>query len=879
MSDLHPNPPRLDPVAAGTEDCGCCAGVERDTPRAIDNRTGLSAITYRLGTYADFRSSLHAGLTSIDLPALLALRTRDDDDFTIGVLDAVACAADVLTFYQERIANESYLRTARERLSLQEMGRLIGYRLRPGIAAETRLAFTVETPPSPPVAMKPEPGMFVTGVPAEITIDAGLGVRSIPAPGQLPQVFETDAPVTARPAWNAMQPWLNETAHPGTGSTYTYLAGVTTNLRVGDGLLFVGAAYFDNHTVNQWDFRILDRVTPDPANDRTFVRWQRPLGSLMPPQHAAAEPQAFALRQRAAVFGHNAPAPILLRTANAANVAADDSPLAPFVEHPSTIAIAAATIAVPAASSLDLDAVYSTITSGSFVVLAKGAFNYPSEPAPTGTYVELYVVTTVTEISRQDFGLAAKVTRLGLDGANFDQFAKAIRGTTVFAHSDPLQFATYPVDDAIDGDTIPLGVGADGLLAGRRLLVRGVRERDGVAVVHPAVLVVAHAVDAARCRLEIAPPLPDALVRSTVVVHGNVALASHGESVAQILGAGNSAAAFQRFELKHLPLTYRSAATELGAASALTVRVDDIAWHERDTLFGAAPCDRLFTVAIDEQGRTFVQFGDGRRGARLPSGVNNVRAAYRKGLGAAGNVGAESLTQLTTRPLGLKGVSNPIAAEGGTDPENADQARRTMPLMTRTLGRAVSVLDYEDFARAFAGVAKARADVLQLRSGPTVVITIAGPDGDAIPPDSPIWINLQAALASSGDPYVAVRLLTHQASDFRIGLKVKRDPDYESKPLLAAVGVALRTHFGFDARELGQPVQQSDVIAVAQGVPGVVAVDLDLLYGGTRPSSQTVPSRQTRLLANRMTVQNGQPRPAELLTLAAGPLDRLEEMP
>jgi hypothetical protein len=108
---------------------------------------------------------------------------------------------------------------------------------------------------------------------------------------------------------------------------------------------------------------------------------------------------------------------------------------------------------------------------------------------------------------------------------------------------------------------------------------------------------------------------------------------------------------------------------------------------------------------------------------------------------------------------------------------------------------------------------------------------------------------------------------------------VKRDPDYEAKPLLAAVDSALRTHFGFDARDLGQPVQQSDVIAVAQGVPGVVAVDLDLLYGGTRPPSQTVPSRQTRLLANRMTVESGQPRPDELLTLAAGPLDRLEEMP
>ena len=364
-----------------------------------------------------------------------------------------------------------------------------------------------------------------------------------------------------------------------------------------------------------------------------------------------------------------------------------------------------------------------------------------------------------------------------------------------------------------------------------------------------------------------------------MVVHANVAPASHGESVAQILGAGNAATPFQRFELKQLPLTFRAAATELGAASELTVRVDDIAWKVRDTLFGAGPRDRVFTLSSDEQGHTFVQFGDGVRGARLPSGVNNVRGRYRKGLGAGGNVAAESLTQLTTRPLGVKGVSNPRPAEGGTDPEEADQARQSMPLMTRTLGRAVSVLDYEDFARAYSGIAKARAQVLQLQTGPTVVITIAGPGGTAISPDSPIWINLGAALAASGDPYVAVRLLTYRASPFHIGLKFKRDQDYEARQVRGAVESALRVHFGFDARDLGQPVHQSDVIAVAQGVPGVVAVDLDLLYGGTQPISQTLPSRQTRLLANRMTVVGGEPSPDELLTLDSAALDHLEEMP
>jgi hypothetical protein len=68
------------------------------------------------------------------------------------------------------------------------------------------------------------------------------------------------------------------------------------------------------------------------------------------------------------------------------------------------------------------------------------------------------------------------------------------------------------------------------------------------------------------------------------------------------------------------------------------------------------------------------------------------------------------------------------------------------------------------------------------------------------------------------------------------------------------------------------------VISVVHSVPGVVAVDLDFLYGGTLPPSQVPKSRQVRLLASRMRVSGSIALPAELLTLHPGPLERLEEM-
>src|SRR6516164_374837 len=89
--------------------CGCCSGTSVLTPQGENNPPGLPAIAYRTGTWATFKESMLARLSSSDYPALAPLKTREDHDFTIALLDATAMMLDILTFYQERLANESYL--------------------------------------------------------------------------------------------------------------------------------------------------------------------------------------------------------------------------------------------------------------------------------------------------------------------------------------------------------------------------------------------------------------------------------------------------------------------------------------------------------------------------------------------------------------------------------------------------------------------------------------------------------------------------------------------------------------------------------------------------------------------------------------------------
>ena len=135
---------------SGTTDCGCCEGVTTETPLGKTNPPGQKAIGYRAGTWSTFRGTMLSRLSSSDYPALAPLTTRGNDDYTIALCDAVAMMADVLTFYQERIANENYLRTATQRNSIVQLADLIGYQPSPGVAASVSLAFTLQSAPGSP---------------------------------------------------------------------------------------------------------------------------------------------------------------------------------------------------------------------------------------------------------------------------------------------------------------------------------------------------------------------------------------------------------------------------------------------------------------------------------------------------------------------------------------------------------------------------------------------------------------------------------------------------------------------------------------------------------------------------------------------------------
>jgi predicted phage baseplate assembly protein len=367
--------------------------------------------------------------------------------------------------------------------------------------------------------------------------------------------------------------------------------------------------------------------------------------------------------------------------------------------------------------------------------------------------------------------------------------------------------------------------------------------------------------------------LTNAYLPSTVRINANLAPASAGDSKQmriqpEPLGSGDGSRSLQRFALRQGPLTYITAATPSGTASTLEIRVDGLLWQEAPRFTAPGPTERAYTVKLDENGSATVQFGDGVHGTRLPTGSGNVEARYRVGLGTAGNVKAEQISMLLTRPPGLKAVTNPVAASGGTNAEAGDEARRNAPLRVRTLDRIVSLRDFEDFAAAFTGIGKAQAVWLWDGEQRMVHLTVAGTDGAPLDPNAALYRNLLAAIDGARPPYQPLRV--SPCRDLRFGLTAGLwiAAGLRSRESSRRRRQCARNAFGFAARAFGQPVTGSEVLAALQGVAGVIGADLDRLIqvdsGLTVLTSNgpdgSIPARSARWQGNSL-------QPADLLLI------------
>jgi hypothetical protein len=852
-------------------------------PRKLENRPGLSHLDFRIGTYADIREAL---LRNLDKTAGLSQWThRGADDPGIALLEGAAILGDILTFYQERYANEAYLRTAEWRDSISNLVRLLGYRLSPGLGGAASFAFEVK-------------GDQLVTIPPNFPLKAEVEGLSKPAD------FETSEPAIA-------YPWLSkfnlyrrlQTPQITHDTTEFYIFApdqfpTPTELKANDRLLIgVGNSLTNPTRLTSPEIVIIDSVRVLHGRKlykiKGGLKWN---GNRF-------ELSAFKLGRSFHHFGSSGPRTITKAPA-ATTVTATTGPgtvagtttttttSTPITEYTHSffrsLTYATVTIASPYTTFLGtansikyvdprltqfefaLDGEVKDLSTGTRMIITLPLYQYSGSPP-----LDVTLVRTVNSIrsASQTYGLiTGKATVV-----TFDQQLNITEGGDYWITdirpmlfdevlSPPLQLRGGLEETSLASDNQLYLYGTDDQvqsLKNRRLVFvkpgaepfdRTVNEVQTLAPSNAArPLLRRVTLDSEVTLLDFPNEQP------VVTVYGNIVDATQGKTEKLVaLGNGDSRLVFQIFKLPKSPLTYlHSDSVTPPEVPQLQIYVNNRLWKQVASFFGRKPDEEIYIVREDPENTSWVQFGDGETGARLPSGVKNVTAVYRSGTGAFGALKEKTKIQAGAKLDRLDKIQMPRAASGGAQPEDGDNARAAAPGKIQSLDRLVSLEDFESEALGMAGVTKAAATwelvdgipqvtliVLMETGREETVVTLARTFASANSgrgpnrfPIIPILGKVQYVAVKATFGYDSTHLETEVTKEIQKALGIS-----SGKPNVADDPSGL---FSLRRRSFGQKEYATTIAGVIQQVEGVIWVevtDFDSLAVPTDPAAVSLPA-------------------------------------
>jgi Baseplate J-like protein len=668
------------------------------------NLPGLAAIAYRAGDFNDFRRALLTPLLPApgQPPLELSLNVwqsgvgADPTVPDMGVMMAEwwAYISDILTFYNERIANEDYLRTAVLPETPGQLVRLLGYRPRPAIGATGSIAALV----SPSLL----PGQTVT-------LPAGLQFQSKPTPGQSPQTFEL-----------AQQTMI----------------GRTDKVAAMPPAALVGRANGNNTVLVQGKVTTVSKGSP----------------LLLGTRDNSAAPTLI-----------NVNATPMVQTVTGAG----KQTMLQFAETPAAGLMAATARLTMPNQMMSLWTLRGTVVDGEVIQLAGLARQIRANDwlvLAAGMQYELAQVASVTDMLG-DAGTSGTATSVGT-GTGYTPIPVLHTQITLMNASAILTDGAKASESVLFG-MVEVGVlvdqppatwdGVSSELAavqpaqfapGNSFVPVMLQDSNGVGAAGSAEVAGDGGLGLNWPSAAGAPFSPG--MQPPINVFYNLLPVTRGKTIAnEIIGSGDGTITGQSFKLAKSPVTYLTVGSTY--ASTIKLRVNGQPWTEVSSFYGQPANAQVFVTREDAQQNTYVDFGDGINGARLPTGSNNVVATYRIEAGAD-SPPAGKLTVIAQSYPGLQSVVNPVPVSGGSDPDPASLLRQYAPQSVLTFGRAVSVYDYQALAAGAPGVTRAQAvwswNAANQQAGATVYV--AGEPGVATSvqtllnaaggPDRPVWV-------------------------------------------------------------------------------------------------------------------------------------------
>ncbi len=708
-------------------------------PKDIVNRPALSSIDYRIGTYSRMRAHMLELLNSSTV--LSAWTHRGADDPGIALLESAAIVGDILTHYQNLYANEAFLRTAGWRESVSELVQLLGYRPAPGVGGD---------------------GVFAVKVKGKnpVTIAKGFGFKAQLAGRDETAEFESTGKVTAYPHLSEFHlycpPDGAATIKAG-GNTLELLAvddavdlksRTAFKINKGDRILLVpGSDMFDMQhkpysTQNKAEILIVSEV--ETLLDRVIITFE---GALTVNRSVSVE--AYVIGRTFGHFGRNAQAKLNMYDGVSLNRDNTNFYRRIYSRHPGS-----AYYSSLSSLEMPLDREVDDLAIGNSLI-CQGVANFKIASGDgTKSKVSFTVVKRIREThvdSLQWANVEGTTTVVTLDEKpmfNDDiwfekemdirraQFHEVISPKLTlgaesswtdgaFNNGDLQFFGTYREVKALSGRDLLL-------VDSKNAIVQAVKVNDTAADFAAALTVNGRdGINKWMWNITI-DQIPDFDRRDfnrlepLITVYGNIVAADQGKTQPEVvLGNGDNRKTFQTFAIPKAPLTYLLDETRTPARAAeLKIYVGSVLWQQVESFFGCKPDDCVYVVREDNDGKSWVQFGDGKTGARLPSGTKNISATFRIGSGAAGPLETDAKPTAVGKLKVLEEVFMPCPAVGGDEPESKENARKAAPGKLQSLGRMVGLADFEAEAMAIPGVIKVRADWAAPSGVPLLRITV-----------------------------------------------------------------------------------------------------------------------------------------------------------
>ncbi len=750
-----------------------CPCDEKVIFSSLDIPAGLDSLSRQMAGFPEFRQAMLTGLRK-QYP-LKNWQARDEDDLGVMLLEMWAYVCDVLSFYDEVITNENYLRTAQLRTSLHKLSGLLSYVPRPAVASSVVMTAIVEGRKA-------------------LSLRQGTAFRSEAFDGEAPQVFELSSDTTLHPLNNS---WKLVPQRPTliSGTHSTLLLHDEHKKLQKDDVFIADASSTSVHLVTK-----RESITGD--DEEKYVQLTIVPDLIL---STAVLPENIALSAPSQSAG-----------------------LWTMGSSPQAV--------ISSSTELVLNGLYRQLQAGQKVLVSRGSeYRWFSLLKVADTMMN---ITTGGDYTIDDEDVTvnpvvAPATRLTLD-TSLNNASRTAAGASNWSNSNAselqVHYAFIKAGDLILQRETSINENSTLKLKPHR----GNKIQQPVDACSPAVFVLRDVnqvsiqgngtLDYSTGELTFQGTDWDDVLTPVINALGNIINATRGETVSnEILGSGDASQAGQIFKLKKNPLTYIAAPVsddERGVSSTLTVRVDGIEWKEVASFYGYEENDEIYIVRQNDAQESLITFGDGIRGRRLPTGTDNVIASYRFGAGAAVPP-ANTINQLAKPVKGLSSVVNPFAAAGGSDEEDAEGIRGHAPQSALLLGRAISVPDFIAATTGLAGVKAAQAQWRwnNQRQRPVIQIWYIGTSDSR---------TISTALRNLADPSIALDVQKSSPRALSLSFDVEVDSAYVSTQVLTVIhktlidennGMLSQKNIG-----IGAPLYRSRLFEVILNIPGTIAV-------------------------------------------------------